>query len=89
MQERNRGLYDENKIRQAVNTLVDKGNVFEVRIIRKGRKGGISGYFKTADDLLTAFDTVDLRNTNVYITLNAVDSAYKRHRDYKLLLAVY
>jgi archaellum biogenesis ATPase FlaH len=75
MQERNRGLYDENKIRQAVNTLVDKGNVFEVRIIRKGRKGGISGYFKNADDLINAFDTVDLRNTNVYITLNAVDSA--------------
>lgn len=75
MQERNRGLYDENKIRQAVDTLVDKGNVFEVRIIRKGRKGGISGYFKTADDLIKAFDTVDLRNTNVYITLNAVDSA--------------
>ena len=75
MQERNRGLYDENKIRQAVHTLIGENRVFEVRIIRKGRKGGISGYFKNADDLIKAFDTVDLRNTNVYITLNAVDNA--------------
>lgn len=75
MQERNRGLYDENKIRQAVHTLIGEDRVFEVRIIRKGRKGGISGYFKNADDLIKAFDTVDLRNTNVYITLNAVDNA--------------
>ena len=75
MQERNRGLYDENKIRQAVQTLIGEDRVFEVRIIRKGRKGGISGYFKNADDLINAFDTVDLRNTNVYITLNVVDAA--------------
>ena len=75
MQERNRGLYDENKIRQAIDVLIGDGNVFEVRIIRKGHKGGISGYFKSADDVIKAFDTVDLRNTNVYITLNPVDAA--------------
>ena len=75
MKKQNEGLYDEEKIRQTIGTLFRPESVFEVRIIRNGRKGGISGYFKNADDLLKAFDTVDLRNTNVYVTPQELDEA--------------
>ena len=75
MIKRNMGLYDEEKVRQTIEAMFPPGRVFEVRIIRNNRKGGISGYFKTADDVIKAFDTVDLRNTNVYMTLNVLDES--------------
>lgn len=75
MRNTNEGLYDEQKVRQTIKTIFAPGMVFEVRIIRNGRKGGISGYFKSADDLLKAFDLVDLRNANVYMTINNIDES--------------
>ena len=75
MIKRNMGLYDEERVRQTIEIMFPPGRVFEVRIIRNNRKGGISGYFKTADDVIKAFDTVDLRNTNVYMTLNVLDES--------------
>lgn len=75
MIKRNMGLYDEERVRQTIEAMFPPGRVFEVRIIRNNRKGGISGYFKTADDVIKAFDTVDLRNTNVYMTLNVLDES--------------
>ena len=71
----NKGMYDEEKVIQTINTIFKPGQVFEVRIIRNNRKGGISGYFKKAEDVIKAFDTVDLRNTNVYMTINEVDES--------------
>lgn len=67
-------LINEQEIRRAVATLVPDGSVFEVRIIgKRGKAKPISGYFTDADRLLEAMKTVDLRNVNVYITLQAVD----------------
>lgn len=68
---KNEGIIDEQEIRKAIAQLKEPDELFEVRII--GSRGKvISGYFKNADDLLKAFDTVDLRSTNIYITLNHI-----------------
>lgn len=63
---------NEEKIRQTVSVLVEKGRVFEVRVIRKRPKQVLSGYFKNADVLLKELKKIDLSGCNVYITLNAV-----------------
>lgn len=67
---RQQGYINENEIRKTVSILQDAGDVFEVRIIGTGKKDIISGYFRDADALISALDTVDLRNRNVYITLS-------------------
>lgn len=63
---------NEEKIRQTVSVLVEKGRVFEVRVIRKRPKQVLSGYFKNVDVLLKELKKIDLSGCNVYITLNAV-----------------
>ena len=75
MIKQNEGLYNEQEIRRTVQTLIPQGNVFEVRVIRSDKKIPMTGYFKSADDVIKAFDTVDLRNTNVYLTYNELDEA--------------
>lgn len=65
---KNDGLINHAEIRKAIATLKPDGEVFEIRIPGKG----ISGYFRDAERLITAFDTVDLRGENVYITVNRV-----------------
>ena len=75
MSDRNNGLYDREQIKKTIQTVFVPGQVFEVRIIQNSRKGGISGYFKSADDLLKALNTVDLRDANVYMTINTLDDA--------------
>lgn len=70
------GLVNETELRKAIEQLHPDGELFEVRIISSDkRRKPASGYFKTADDLLTAFKSYDLRNTNVYITLQQINSA--------------
>lgn len=73
-------LIDEQMIRRAVATLISDGDVFEVRILNKrSKKNQISGYFTDAETLIQALGTVDLRNTNVYITLQAInEDCYSR-----------
>lgn len=75
MIKQNEGLYNEQEIRRTVQTLIPQGNVFEVRVIRSDKKIPMTGYFKSASDVIKAFDTVDLRNTNVYLTYNELDEA--------------
>lgn len=66
--------YDENTIRKAISILKQKDELFEIRIIGKGRrKNVISGYFTDADTLIRQFDTIDPRGTNIYITVNKVN----------------
>ena len=75
--------YDEETIRQAINTLKPNNELFEVRIIRKngGRKQIISGYFTDADTLIQQFDTIDPRGANIYITINKVNkNCYDREQ---------
>ena len=75
-------FFDENTIRQAVSVLKQKGELFEIRIIGKGRsKRLISGYFTDVDVLIKQFDTIDPRGTNIYITINRVkDDCYAREQ---------
>lgn len=68
----NEGLIDEREIRKAIQQIHPNNALFEVRIIGK-TKAPISGFFKDADTLIKALGTVDLRETNLYLTLNTVD----------------
>lgn len=83
---RNNGLIDEIELRKAIAQLKPDGELFEVRIMHGNDKKPISGYFKDVDTLIKAFDTVDLRNVNVYITLNQLmDALYSRQQANRLL----
>lgn len=67
---------NEVELRKAIEQLYPNGDLFEVRIIQKGNaKGALSGYFKDADTLLECFKRVDLRDANVYITLNQINES--------------
>lgn len=81
---RNDGLINETELRKAITQLKGNNELFEVRIM--GGRQPISGYFKDADTLIEAFNTVDLRGTNVYITLNKpMDALYSRQQADRLL----
>ena len=70
-------LYDEAEIRKGTQQINPEGDLFEVRIIGKGKP--ISGYFKDVDTLLEKLKTIDLRNMNVYVTLNQIsDDLFSR-----------
>lgn len=58
------------EVRKALAILKPNGEPYEIRILGSDKKSTLSGYFHDADTLISAFDTVDLRNTNIYITLN-------------------
>ena len=72
--------YDEKTLRQTIQKMKPDNELFEVRIISKGnRKRIISGYFTSVDTLIQQFDTIDPRNTNMYITINKVnEDCYSR-----------
>lgn len=74
--------YDIDTIKQTIRVLKADGELFEIRIVGKGqRKRIISGYFTEADTLIQQFDTIDPRNTNVYITINRVnEDCYSREQ---------
>lgn len=73
---------NETELRKAIEQLHPLGELFEVRIISSDkRKKPASGYFKSADALMEAFKSFDLRNTNVYVTLQQINSAlYNRQQ---------
>ena len=67
-------LTNNTMIRKAIKMLKPDGDVFEIRVIgKRGKAKPLSGYFRDADTLLDAMTRIDLRNVNVYITLNAVN----------------
>lgn len=72
--------YDVEQIRQIIKYLKPNNELFEIRIISKGaRKKIISGYFTDVETLIKQFDTIDPRNTNMYITINKVnEDCYSR-----------
>ena len=81
---RNEKIINEVELRKAITQLKSDGELFEIRIVGNGKP--ISGYFRDADTLIKAFDTVDLRNTNVYITINhLMDALYSRQQADRLL----
>lgn len=64
-------VIDMEKIKEALGILKDPGQLFEIRIL-KG-KTTISGYFTDVETLEEAFKTVDLRNANIFYTLNYIN----------------
>ena len=71
MNKANIGLLDEQEIRRTIGLLFPDNKIFEIRVL--GENFTLSGYFNNADTLLKAFDTVDLRKTNVYMTLQTLN----------------
>lgn len=64
-----------NEINKAIAMLVENGFPFECRIIHNNKRNPLSGYFISADDLVEKLmHTVDLRNCNVYITLQDLNA---------------
>lgn len=71
---------DNDELRKAIGILKPDGELFEIRLVppQKNKKP-ISGYFRDVDTLLEALKTVDLRDMNVYFSLNEVkDACYSR-----------
>lgn len=60
------------EVSKAIKVLQGDGNIFEVRAMGTAKKDILSGYFRDADTLLKAFDTIDMRSRNVYITLGQI-----------------
>jgi len=61
------------EVSKAIKVLQGDGNIFEVRAIGTSKKDILSGYFRDADTLLNAFDSIDMRKRNAYITLGQVN----------------
>ena len=70
---------NENFIRQAIAVLKPQNQLFEVRVFGSNKKTVLSGYFRDADTLIRSFDSIDVREKNVYITLNELkEELYSR-----------
>ena len=68
-----KGYVDADEIKKAISILQKDGAVFEVRTVNTaGRKQILSGYFKDAEAVLKAFDKINFREKNIYITLGEV-----------------
>lgn len=66
------------EIKKSIEILKPNNQLYEIRILNKTNKP-ISGYFKGTDNIEKAFKTVDLRDANVFITLNKInDACYSR-----------
>lgn len=66
--------YDEQIIRKALSLLKPNNEIFEIRILFSNKKV-LSGYFKDVDTAIKQIKTVDLKNANVYFTINSVEDA--------------
>ena len=70
---------DVERIKESLGILKQEGQLFEIRIL-KGKKI-ISGYFKNADTMVKALDTVDLKGANIFYTLNYInEDCYSREQ---------
>ncbi len=82
----NDGLFNAEEIRKTISVLFAPGQVFESRVIVNGKRQPLSGYFSNADTLIRAFDTVNLRKSNIYVTLQQVDpDCYARSQHDKFM----
>ena len=77
--------FDENEVKKAIAIMKPDGQLFECRMLEGSKI--YSGYFTDADTLVEALSHEDLRNRNVYITLNEIDEGcYSRVQKDKFLL---
>lgn len=80
-------MIDESEIRKAISILKPDGELFEVRVMYSSKQM-YSGYFKSADDLITALnrDVHEYAKCNMYITLNALNEAcYSRDQSNRFI----
>lgn len=81
------GFYDPDEIKRTLNKLKPNGELFEVRVLGDDKRKIYSGYFSDPDTLIEAFNKVDLRGANVYMTLNTLNEAvYSRKQSNKFVL---
>jgi len=79
-------IVDTNEVKKTIDILKPEHQLFEIRILGSNKRNVLSGYFTDSATLLEALDSVDLRNTNVYITLNKVNEAlYSRSQHDKFV----
>lgn len=71
-----------NNIKNTLDILKPDNQLYEIRVLVKGRgKRIISGYFKGTDNLAEAFSKIDLNGANVFFTLNTINEAcYSREQ---------
>ena len=67
-------IIDESEVRKCIALMKPNNEAFEIRIIY-GNKLTYSGYFNSADALMTAFDrdVQDYADCNIYMTVNALN----------------
>lgn len=71
---------DPAEIRQAIQILKPGGQLFEVRIIRGF--SSISGYFRDADSLIGQLEIMNLKDANVYMTLQEIHPGCEARRQW-------
>ncbi len=77
---------NEDELRKGLMGLREDGEIFEVRMISSDGKTNYSGYFQNADTLISALEKMNLRDFNIYCSLNGVNSAcYSRPQSGKFL----
>ena len=77
---------NEYQLRRAIQVMKPDGQLFEVRLLKKNPKRTWSGYFTSANALVDALKTVDLRGLSAYITLNQIsDACYAREQHDKFV----
>lgn len=70
--------FDEQEIRKTIAILKPNNQLFEVRVIYN-TKQNFSGYFRDVDTLMQNLKSLNLKGSNVYLSLNSlVDSCYDR-----------
>ena len=75
---------DITKIKETISILKPADQLYEIRILRPGKKPALSGYFRGVENLEAKLKTVDLRGCNIFYTLNTIDDAcYAREQNEK------
>ena len=68
-------IVDVEEVQKTISTLKPNNQLFEVRIFGADKKGSFSGYFTDCDTLFEAFNSINLEEKNIYISLNRVKEA--------------
>lgn len=78
--------FDANEVKKAISLMKPDGQLFECRMLEGSKI--YSGYFTDAETLVNALSRENLRDRNVYITLNEIDSGCygRKQRDCFILV---
>lgn len=82
-------IIDEEELQKTINVLKPEHQLFEIRVFGADKRKVISGYFTDCDTLISALNTIDPRDKNLYFTLNKVNAAvYARSQHDKFVANV-